>query len=126
MSAHNPHRQLKTIRKRLGITQKTAARMLGVSYPYLLSIETGQRDLSGPLAGRIARTFGVNRIFEKDKDPFIRDGKGNLVPFTKELYEQYRTRQPSYYIEDEERVVRPTAAQYAQCTQALFEAAQQQ
>ena len=41
MSAHEPHKQLKTIRKRVGITQKTAADMLGVSYPYLLSIETG-------------------------------------------------------------------------------------
>ena len=58
-SVHTPHKQLKAIRKHLGITQRTAAAMLGVSYPYFLSVETGQRELSDPLAGRIARTFGV-------------------------------------------------------------------
>jgi len=99
--------------------------MLGVSYPYFLSIETGQRALSGPLAGRIAMTFGVARIFKKDEEPLMRGPKGRLVPFTRELYQQRRSGPHWYYIEDEQRVVKPTPHQYGQCVEALLEAAQE-
>jgi transcriptional regulator with XRE-family HTH domain len=125
MATHHPHKQLKRIRSVLGITQKDAAQMLGVSYPYFLSIETGQRQLSAPLAGRIAGTFGVVRIFNRDEEPLMRGPKGRLVPFTKELYQQRRSRPHTYYLEDVGQVVRPTAAQYGQCVQALLEACQE-
>jgi transcriptional regulator with XRE-family HTH domain len=125
-SVHAPHKQLKAIRNHLGITQKTAAEMLGVTYPYYLSVETGQRELSDPLADRAAKTFGVSRIRNKNEAPLIRDSNGNLVPFTKERFEKYCSRQPSYFIEDTERLVTPTAEQYAQCTRALLEAARQE
>jgi predicted transcriptional regulator len=46
--------QLKKIRSALGITQMKLAEMLGVSYPYLLSVETGQRDMSAQLARKIS------------------------------------------------------------------------
>jgi transcriptional regulator with XRE-family HTH domain len=125
-SHHAPHKQLKAIRKCLAITQKKAAAMLGVSYPYFLSIETGQRELSGPLASRIAKIFGVAQIEDKSGRPLMRDSNGDLVPFTKERYEKNRSRLPSYFIEQDERLVRPTAEEYAQCTRALLEAAREE
>ena len=138
MQTHKPHKQLKAIRARLGITQMQAAAMLGVSYPYLLSVETGQRELSGPLARKIRRTFGVARIQEKNAEPMIRDSKGNLVPFTKERFENYILARPSFFIEDDSVVkldgklvrggkfVTPTPSDYARCTHALLEAAEEQ
>src|SRR5215467_12050577 len=101
MRAHSPHKQLKTIRKRLGITQMRAAAMLGVSYPYLLSVETGQRALSRALARKIERTFGVVGIRHKNAEPMMVDLRGgdseemdlgrkpDRAPFTKERFENY-------------------------------------
>jgi len=100
--------------------------MLDVSYPYFLSIETGQRELSGLLANRIAKTFGVARIENKNEGPTMRDANGDLVPFTKDRYDKYRSRLPSYFIQDQKRLVRPTSEEYAQCTRALLEAAHEQ
>ena len=137
MQAHKPHKQLKAIRARLGITQMQAAAMLSVSYPYLLSVETGQRELSGPLARKIRRTFGVARIQEKNAEPMIRDPKGNLVPFTKERFENYILARPSFFIEDDSvvkldgklvrggKLVTPTPTDYARCTRALLEAVEE-
>jgi len=124
MSAHAPHKQLKTIRARLGITQKTAAARLSVSYPYLLSVETGQRDLSGPLACKIQKVFGVARIRNKNEEPVIRNSKGKLVPFTQEEYSRYISLRPSFRIRDTGSVVTPTPHDYARCTHALLEAAE--
>ena len=143
MPAHVPHKQLKTIRKRLGITQMQAAAMLGVSYPYLLSVETGQRKLSRPLARKIARTFGVVEIQDKSAEPMILDtkpqddldleGPPHLVPFTKEQFQEYASAEwPSYYIDDDYSskragdVVTPMPKDYARCTLALLEAAAEQ
>jgi len=132
MSKHTPHKPLKTIRKQLGITQMRAAQLLGVSYPYFLSVETGQRDLSLPLANKIARTFGVRNIGDKNAEPLIRDSKGNLVPFTKERFENYISARPSFYIEEDYtserggKLVTPTPSDYARCTHALLEAAEEQ
>src|SRR5215471_3584546 len=102
MRAYSPHNQLKTIRKRLGITQMRAAEMLGVSYPYLLSVETGQRALSRALGRKIEMTFGVVGIQDKNAEPMMVDLPGDdsedifnlgrdpgYVPFSKERFEKY-------------------------------------
>jgi DNA-binding XRE family transcriptional regulator len=135
MAAYTPHKQLKAIRARLGITQMQAAAMLGFSYPYILSIETGQRELSRPLAMKIAKTFGVAQIWNKDAEPLIRSSDGNLVPFTKEEHLRYKKSKPSFFIDDIDaeytetqrpRRVTPTFDDYARCVHALLNAADEQ
>src|SRR5262245_9543564 len=146
MSAHFPHKQLKTIRRRLGITQMRAAAMLGVSYPYLLSVETGQRALSRPLADKVERTFGVVGIQDKRAEPMMVDLKRGdlqeinlgeheerLVPFTKERFKEYASAEWPYYCIDYDYlskrvdlVVRPMPRDYARCTRALLEAVAEQ
>jgi len=44
----------------LGLTVTAAARVLGVSRPTLSSLLNGQADLSGDMAVRIEKAFGVN------------------------------------------------------------------
>ena len=113
--------------------------MLGVSYPYLLSVETGQRALSRPLARKIERTFGVVRIQDKNVEPMMVDLKRldsegldlarepDLVPFTRERFEKYASADwPVYYIEEDDRVVSPMPSDYARCARALLEAAAEQ
>jgi transcriptional regulator with XRE-family HTH domain len=131
-SPHTPHKQLKAIRERLDITQRTAAAMLGVSYPYFLSVETGQRELSDPLAQKVARTFGVVRIQKKDEEPLIRDSTGKLVSFTKGEYSRYVSSRPSFWIDDDfagpegAHKVTPTLRDYARCAHALLDAAEKE
>ena len=105
-----PHKQLKTIRDRLGITQKTAASLLDVSYPYYLAVETGQRELSRSLADKVRETFGVLGIDDKAAPPEIALGKGERAPFTKERYEARLAKRPSFYIEADEKIVTPAPA----------------
>jgi transcriptional regulator with XRE-family HTH domain len=128
-SPHTPHKQLKAIRARLGLTQMETAARLGVSYPYFLSVETGQRDLSAALAAKIQKTFGVARIQEKQQEPLIRNSNGKLVPFTKDEYLRYVHSSPSFWIDDDlgdsprKIKITPTIEDYARCAQALLEAA---
>lgn len=133
MSAHTPHKQLKTIRGRLGITQQKAAAMVGVGYPYFLSIETGQREISQPLIAKIENTFGVTGIKAKDAEPMIRDPKTrNLMPFTKERYLEFAAAPPRFFIDPDltfdpkGKVVAPTVKDYARCAHALLAAAEEQ
>jgi hypothetical protein len=104
--------------------------MLGVSYPYLLSVETGQRELSHPLADKIRKVFGVADISQRDADPQILAASGKLVPFTKEEFFRYKTKRPSFWIDvdytDQEtpQKVTPTPAEYGQCAAALLAAAE--
>jgi len=71
-----------------------------------------------------------SRIHDRKAEPLIRDLKGNLVPFTKERFENYISARPSFYIEDTSerggKLIRPTPRDYARCTQALLEAAEEQ
>lgn len=133
MSAHTPHKQLKTIRNRLGITQQKAAAMLSISYPYFLSIETGQREISQPLITKIADTFGVRGIKDKNAEPMVRDPKTRkLVPFTRERYLEFVAAPPRFFIDEEytlggkAKVVAPAVADYARCAHALLAAAEEQ
>jgi transcriptional regulator with XRE-family HTH domain len=56
-----PHLRLKKLRKIIGTTQRKLAEKCGVSYPYLLSVETGQRRMSEKLAKRISFATGVSK-----------------------------------------------------------------
>jgi transcriptional regulator with XRE-family HTH domain len=56
-----PHLRLKKLRKIIGMTQQKLAEKCGVSYPYLLSVETGQRPMSEKLAKRISFATGVSK-----------------------------------------------------------------
>ena len=127
MSRHSPHKQLKAIRKQLHITQMRAAELLSVSYPYFLSIETGQRKLSEPLADKITKTFGVVNIGDKNAEPLIRDpDRKAFVPFTNERYLAYTLKTPSFLVEDGQEIVTPTLDDYARCAHALLRAAAKQ
>src|SRR5216683_1554537 len=94
---YTPHDQLKKIRGTLGITQKKLAEMLGVSYPYLLSVETGQRDMSAQLARKISWLVGVpfGQLRKKAAPPMSWDqASKKLVPFSEKTFQQHKTRLP--------------------------------
>lgn len=57
----NPHLRLKKLRKIIRMTQQKLAEKCGISYPYLLSVETGQRVMSEKLAKRISFATGVSK-----------------------------------------------------------------
>ena len=123
MPVHEPHTQLKKIRRELGLTQMQAAARLGISYPYFLSIETGQREMSHAVAAEIQRKFGVATIKDKNAPPLIRIG-GQLLPFTRERYHEFLHRRPAFFLEDENRVVKPRIEHFARCAHAILAAAQ--
>jgi len=106
--------------------------MLGVGYAYFLSVETGQRKLSHPLADKITKVFGVQDIAQKNAEPQIRAATGALVPFTREEYLRYKRTRPSFWIDadytDGETPLRvtPTPEEYGQCAAALLDAAEKQ
>jgi len=97
---YQPHYQLKTIRGVLGKTQKEFAEILGVSYPYLLSVETGQRALSEALARKIGWSLGVSStrlLKDKNAKPLSFDNASQkFVPFSLGTYEQHRAQLPTF------------------------------
>jgi transcriptional regulator with XRE-family HTH domain len=112
---------LKKIRAELGFTQMQMAAMIGKSYPYFLSIETGQREMSHAVAAEIKRKFGVETIQDKKASPLIRRG-GELLPFTRDHYQQFLRRRPSFFLDGE--VITPTVSDFAACTHAILAAAE--
>ena len=123
MPTHKPHRQLKAIRAALHITQMQLAEMLGVSYPYLLSVETGQRDMSEPLAQKLTWLLGIprNRIKDKEAVPMTWDpASQKLVPFSSETFRQHSTQLPTFQIPDTGRRVTPTLEEYTRAFHAAL------
>lgn len=55
------HDRLKKLRKIIGFTQKKLAEKCGVSYPYFLAVETGQRKITETFALRVSFATGVSR-----------------------------------------------------------------
>jgi len=49
---------LETVRKRQGVSQVEAAKLLGLSQPMLSHMETGKRNVSLEVAQRAAEVFG--------------------------------------------------------------------
>jgi transcriptional regulator with XRE-family HTH domain len=61
MAKRAPHLRLKALRKITGDTQVKLSERCGISYPYLLAVETGQRAMSEKLAKRISYATGVSK-----------------------------------------------------------------
>jgi len=102
--------------------------MLGVSYPYLLSVETGQRDMSEPLARKISWLVGVRRIRDKKAPPMIWDRVSRkLVPFSSVTFQKHSARLPTFRIPDNtaasEEQVTPTLKGYTKAFHALLDSA---
>ena len=126
---YKPHLQLKTIRKTLHKTQKQLAPMLGVSYPYLLSVETGQRDMSEPLGRRITWLFGLaSPICNKQATPMAWNRVAKRrVPFSLETFRKHGAQLPTFRIPDNsadiEEQVTPTLKGYTKAFHALLHSA---
>jgi DNA-binding XRE family transcriptional regulator len=118
-----PHAQLKKIRGILHLSQAQMALLLGVEQQYLVSVETGQRELSRKLAGKIATTFGIARIGIKHEMPLMRGPNRTLRPFTKSAYQEYASTPPSFREPDTSERLTPTVEDYARSAHALLEAA---
>jgi transcriptional regulator with XRE-family HTH domain len=127
---YEPHRQLKLIRKALGKTQQQLAHDLQVSYPYLLSVETGQRNMSDALARKISWFFGLPGVMQirfKRASPMCWDPvKEDVVRFTKEAFERYRSRRPAFHLRSTGTLVSPPLFGYAKALRALLESAEEQ
>ncbi len=127
-----PHAQLKKIRWGvLGVNQMKFAEMLGVSYPYLLSVETGQRDMSAQLARKISWLVGVpsGRLRNKNAPPMTWDPTlKKLVPFSKETFERRKTQLPTFAPNPDEpdELVTPSLKGYGKALHAMLDTAQKE
>jgi len=124
-----PHMQLKRIRAALNITQTQFAEMLHVSYPYLIAVETGQRDLSAELASKISWSVGVQsvRLRNKSAEPMVVDpASEKLVPFSKQTFERRKTELPTFAPNplDPSETVTPSLKEYANAFRAMLHSAQ--
>jgi transcriptional regulator with XRE-family HTH domain len=95
MKKRAPNLRLKTVRKIVDDTQKEFARRIGVSYPYVLSVETGQRGMSRSLAELVLRATGVSPEWLLDESaspnsPISIFGKPYTAEVAKELMEKGR------------------------------------
>jgi transcriptional regulator with XRE-family HTH domain len=124
---YGPHGQLRAIRKTLHKTQKQLAEMLGVSYPYLLSVETGQRDMSEPLARKITWLFGLSSpIRDKKAAPMSWDRVSKKrVPFSLETFERHKSQLPTFIpdLSDPNDRIKPTLKGYTKAFHAMLDSA---
>jgi len=125
-TTYEPHQQLKSIRNALGKTQKQLAEMLNVSYPYLLSVETGQRDMSEALARKISWLVGVPSasLFKKKAQPMSWDENAKkLVPFSKNTFRQHRANFPTFVAPDSDEKVTPSLEGYSKAFHIILDSA---
>jgi DNA-binding XRE family transcriptional regulator len=124
---YTPHSQLKKIRGILGITQMELAAMLGVSYPYLLSVETGQRDMSAQLARKISWLVGVpsSQLRKKTAPPMTLDrASRKLVPFSLQTFKKHGVQLPTFLMPDDSGdVIAPTLNDYSKAFDAVLDSA---
>ena len=59
-AAHMDQQPLQEARRAAGLTQREAARRLGVSQPYLSQLECGTRALTPPIARKAASLYGLS------------------------------------------------------------------
>jgi len=124
---YEPHYQLRAIRDVLFVTQKEFAKMLGVSYPYYLSVETGQRDLSEALARKISWAVGVSSaelLKNKNAEPMaFEDAAQDVVPFSMETYRQHCAQFPKFSLSPYDEEFKPTLEGYAKVFHAVLDSA---
>src|SRR5206468_12403759 len=107
-------------------TQKQFAEMLGVYYPYLLSVETGQRAISKPLARKIGWLVGVSpaTLFDQNAKPMSWDDRSKkFVPFSLETYQRHRAQFPKVIIPDTQEEVTLTLEGYAKVFHVVLDSA---
>ena len=103
--------------------------MLGVSYPYLLSVETGQRDMSEPLARKITWLFGLaSPIRDKQAAPMTWNRVAKKrVPFSLDTFRKHSAKLPTFRIPDDtagtEEQVTPTLKGYTKAFHAMLDSA---
>lgn len=90
-SKHKPQIRLKALRKIIGgITQERFARLIGVSYPYFLAIETGQRGMTEALLKRVVVETGIAGEWldgvGSQTEPVDVDGR----PYTQTVYLEWK------------------------------------
>ena len=123
---YQPHYQLRAIRKALEKTQKDFAEMLGVYYPYLLAVETGQRAMSKPLARKIGWLVGVSpaTLLDPKAKPMSWDDMcKKFVPFSLETYRRHQAQFLSFTLADTQEEVVPTLEGYAKVFHAVLDSA---
>ena len=123
---HQLHDQLRAIRKALEKTQKEFVEMLGVSYSYLLSVETGQRAMSKPLARKIGWLVGVSpaTLLDPNAKPMSWDDtRKKFVPFSLETYRRHQAQFLSFTLADTQEEVVPTLEGYAKVFHAVLDSA---
>ncbi len=84
-----PHFRLKKLRKIIGFTQEKLAEKCGISYPYLLSVETGQRPISEKLARRISFATGVSKEWLMYDASTTDEPTGYFGAYDKSSWERY-------------------------------------
>ena len=101
--------------------------MLRVSYPYLLSVETGQRAMSEALARKVSWVVGVSSaelLKNKKGEPMaFEDAAQDVVPFSLETYRQHRAQFPKFSISPHDEEVTPTLEGYAKVFHAVLDSA---
>ena len=86
---HVPHARLKVLRKVTKLTQVKLAARIGKSYPYVLSIECGQRPLPPSMADLIARVTGISPDWLLGQGAVDRPVDVLNNPYTEELWSLY-------------------------------------
>lgn len=121
-----PHLRLKAVREIIGDTQEALARRIGVSYSYVLSVETGQREMSQKFADLMMHATGVSpdwlmNATASPRNPMSHSGmfrnpvtsmfyRLSREPFTREWFEKWaeKPRLPFHQFDldgDEERLI---------------------
>jgi transcriptional regulator with XRE-family HTH domain len=95
MGKLKPNLRLKALRKELNISQAKLAERSGVSYPYLLSVEIGQRALSLPLAETISCATGIGPMWllgreGKISQPLTPTGRPYTLEYYVSAFEQHK------------------------------------
>ena len=119
---HTPHVRLKNLRAIIGISQEKLAGLVGISYPYLLSIETGQREMSRAVSEKVfiatlvSPSWLESTVGEDDKplDYAFR-------AYTKETY--LSTIHPPNLVEEIDSKLLDQSSHYMRMVHALFRAA---
>lgn len=84
--------RLRILRQALGVSQKQVAEMIGISLETVRSIEAGRRKLTNEVLGEVEVAIGAkwNPEAELWEFGFKPNDVKELIPFTRELYTEYR------------------------------------
>lgn len=78
--------KIRTVRKKLRITQKEMAKRLGISQPYLCAIESGKMQANAKVIFGLEKIFGVKTEWLADGADGIFDRKEPVIAEKRERY----------------------------------------